>query len=90
MRFAFFAVALLLVAPGRSVAETTQEMLSACRDLSTARVTGDQVSLPQDFGSGRCWGAFDVIQTQYTAHSRASKVSSQARDASVLPASFPR
>jgi hypothetical protein len=43
-------------------AETTEEMVSSCRAISTAKVTGEQVELPQDFESGVCWGAFASLQ----------------------------
>jgi Rap1a immunity proteins len=47
-------------------AETTEEMVSACRAISTAKVVNGQVDLPQDFDSGVCWGAFATIQTVIT------------------------
>jgi len=63
------AVALLLL-PVVALAESAEEMLSACRKLADAPVSGDQVRLPSDFDSGLCWGAFASIQSaiklQYT------------------------
>ncbi len=47
-------------------AETTEEMVSSCRAISTAKVTGDQVELPQDFDSGVCWGAFGLLRDVVT------------------------
>jgi hypothetical protein len=47
-------------------AETTEEMVSSCKTISTAKVINAQVSLPQDFASGVCWGAFATIQTVVT------------------------
>ena len=48
-------------------AETTEEMVSSCEAISAAGViSGGQVSLPQDFDSGVCWGAFATIQTVIT------------------------
>ncbi len=47
-------------------AETTEEMVSACKAISTAQVTNQHISLPQDFDSGVCWGAFATIQTVMT------------------------
>lgn len=45
-------------------AETTEEMVSSCRAISTqGQVTHGHVSLPQDFDSGVCWGAFGAFQT---------------------------
>jgi len=43
-------------------AETTEEMVSSCRAIGAAQVSGEHVSLPQDFNSGVCWGAFGMIQ----------------------------
>ena len=42
---------------------SAEEMLSACRDLPAARVTDGGTSIPQNFDSGMCWGAFGVLQT---------------------------
>lgn len=47
-------------------AETTEEMVSSCKAISTVKVVGDQISLPQDFASGVCWGAFATVQTVMT------------------------
>jgi hypothetical protein len=45
-------------------AETTEEMVSSCKAISTTgQVVHGHVSLPQDFDSGVCWGAFATIQT---------------------------
>jgi Rap1a immunity proteins len=44
-----------------SRAETTEEMVSKCRAITSAKVTSDHVQLPPDFDSGFCWGAFDVV-----------------------------
>lgn len=45
-------------------AETTEEMVSSCKAISTATVIDRKVTLPQDFASGVCWGAFGTIQTE--------------------------
>ena len=47
-------------------AETTEEMVSSCRAISTVKVVGGQANLPQDFASGICWGAFGSIQKAIT------------------------
>jgi len=47
-------------------AETTEEMVSFCKAISTAKIVSGQISLPQDFNSGVCWGAFATIQTVVT------------------------
>ncbi len=43
-------------------AESAEEMLSSCKQLAEAKITEGQVSIPQDFESGRCWGAFGALQ----------------------------
>ena len=43
-------------------AETAEEMMSSCRDLSTVKVRDANVQLPQDFDSGVCWGSFAMVQ----------------------------
>jgi hypothetical protein len=47
-------------------AETTEEMASSCKAISAAKIVGGQISLPPDFASGVCWGAFATIQTVVT------------------------
>lgn len=51
---------------------TTQEMLSSCRPVAVAKITGEGVYLPRTFAAGQCWGAFDVIQrmTRHTTYGR--------------------
>jgi hypothetical protein len=56
------AVVLLLASVGTASAESTAEMLSSCKSLSEAAVTGDRVTVTKDFPSGMCWGAFAVVQ----------------------------
>jgi hypothetical protein len=48
-------------------AESVEQMLSSCRWIETAKISAGEngqvnVNLPQDFESGRCWGAFGVVQ----------------------------
>jgi hypothetical protein len=44
-------------------AESTQEMLSACRDIPKAEIPNAKtVRLPQNFNTGMCWGAFAVLE----------------------------
>ena len=54
-------VVILLIAI-TAFAESAEEMLSACRPITKAKITDDRVQLPQDIKSGMCWGAFGVIQ----------------------------
>jgi hypothetical protein len=46
--------------------EKTEEMLSACRPITQAKISGDAIAMPQDFASGQCWGAFSVIGFELT------------------------
>jgi len=60
---AIFIVALFF-STGIAFAEpiSTQEMLSACRDISKAETNGKTVRLHPNFNTGMCWGAFAVLQ----------------------------
>lgn len=64
MRFLF--VILLVVAGLYSEksckAETTEEMLSACRPITVAKVSGGTIDFEETFETGICWGAFAAIQ----------------------------
>jgi hypothetical protein len=42
-------------------------MVSACHDISIAHVSGDQAAFSRTFDSGKCWGAFSVIQQQFSS-----------------------
>jgi hypothetical protein len=57
------ALCLLSVTAGFCHAETAEEMVSACREVSAARITGDNAYFPETFQSGLCWGSFGVTQT---------------------------
>ena len=43
-------------------AQSTSEMLSACRPIAQAPVSGEGVAFQQTFESGLCWGAFATVQ----------------------------
>lgn len=47
-------------------AQKTEEMLSNCRPITQAKISGDSIALPRDFGSGQCWGAFSVVGFEMT------------------------
>lgn len=66
--FATLGAALLLA--NACLAQTAEEMVSSCKAISQAKVTGDEVEMPTDFDSGVCWGAFAMIQrmTRFTDH----------------------
>jgi hypothetical protein len=55
-------------------AQSAEEMVSNCKELAEAKVVGDQIAIPHDFDSGKCWGAFGTLQTAI----------------SVVPKSFPK
>lgn len=59
MRTFLFLLFLITAVP--AVGETTEEMLSACRPITTAKISDGKIELPSDFDSGRCWGAFGTV-----------------------------
>lgn len=61
LRLTILAVT-IVATPSTSHAQTTEQMLSHCRPITTAPVSSEGVEVPQDFTSGLCWGAFAVIQ----------------------------
>lgn len=42
--------------------QTAAEMLSSCRPVAKADISGDYAAFTQNFETGQCWGAFSVIQ----------------------------
>ena len=56
------AIALLLVGTKICGAETAEEMVSACHFILDAKVSNNEVDVPNDSESGLCWGAFLVLQ----------------------------
>ncbi len=44
----------VLLSPSVTFAESAQEMLSACREVASARVSEHKVEFPEDFDSGMC------------------------------------
>ena len=67
MEFSRFNGALLLVFAILALARpinaeaTTQEMVSACRSITTAHMANGGLLLNQDFKTGHCWGAFETL-----------------------------
>ena len=55
------AALLALTCPAASAA-SAEEMLAACRLITTAEATRQSARFPQTFGTGYCWGAFTSIQ----------------------------
>lgn len=60
----FCSILVLLVIVPFCKADTTEEMLSACRPITESKVADGRVYLPQNFETGVCWGAFAVIQDE--------------------------
>jgi hypothetical protein len=52
---------ILVVARPINAEATTQEMVSACRSITTENMANGEVLLKQDFDTGHCWGAFEVL-----------------------------
>ena len=47
-----------------SFAQSTQEMLSACKSLMTnIKTNGNDVIFSNTFAEGKCWGAFSVVHS---------------------------
>lgn len=47
-------------------AQSAEEMVSNCREMASAKVVGENIAVPHDFESGKCWGAFGTLQTAIT------------------------
>lgn len=63
MKLIFLCSAFLLfVAAPLSKAETTEEMLSACRPIAEAKVSEDKAFFSVNSETQLCWGAFGAIQ----------------------------
>jgi hypothetical protein len=61
MKYMAILVALAL-SPSVTFAESAEVMLSACREVASARVSENTAEIPEDFDSGMCWGAFAATQ----------------------------
>jgi hypothetical protein len=59
MRFALLA---LFAFAGIARAQSAEEMLSSCRGIESAQLRDGNITIPQTFESGRCWGTFATIQ----------------------------
>lgn len=65
---------LLIATAGLGMAESAEEMLSACRPLTTAKVQADAVEFAHTFDTGTCWGgAFGALQSVSRAASANNK-----------------
>jgi len=57
------ALAVIVICWGSvASAQTAEEMVSACGQVSGAKITNGTVMLPRDFDTGFCWGAFASFQ----------------------------
>lgn len=52
----------VVLATTDAAAQSTQELASACEAVASSRVIDGKVEVVQDFDTGRCWGAFSVVQ----------------------------
>jgi hypothetical protein len=64
-RLLLVLLAALIVIPSLR-AESAEEMASNCKSIAAAKISEGQVGIPQDFGSGVCWGAFASLQKAIT------------------------
>lgn len=65
MKIARFTCLVTLCLPAlfcNAQSESAEEMVSSCKEISTAKVTGNQAIFSPDFNSGVCWGAFAMVQ----------------------------
>jgi hypothetical protein len=53
---------LALFVPQVALASSAQELLSGCRPIAKADVSGEGVRFQQTYQSGVCWGTFGAIQ----------------------------
>ncbi len=65
-------------------AQSAGEMLSACKQISSAKTNERVTMLPRDFDSGLCWGAFGTLE-QFVKTPTSSKRSVQRISAICLP-----
>jgi len=49
---------LLFAAVPLAFSQSAEEMVSNCKGIAEAKVSGDQVVVPSNLESGICWGAF--------------------------------
>jgi hypothetical protein len=56
----FLLVVAISIAPSIG-AQSAEEMVSNCKELSEAKISAHQISVPQDFETGVCWGSFGTI-----------------------------
>ena len=60
---ALISLSLLLVLWSSSaLGQSAHELLSECRPIAKANVSGDYVKFPKNYETGHCWGTFAVIQ----------------------------
>jgi hypothetical protein len=63
VRLGLLFILILAFAAKFCAGETAEEMLSACRPITQAKISNGTVDLPSDFESGTCWGAFGMLQS---------------------------
>jgi hypothetical protein len=61
--FLFFTLCSLAAFGEEPRSDSTQEMLSACRPIAKAKVSDHFVAFGNNFETGKCWGAFSMLQS---------------------------
>jgi uncharacterized protein (DUF849 family) len=64
--FISLLIAISFLSAKPASAETAEEMLSSCRPIAQAKMSDGKISLPRDFDSGVCWGAFATLDFMLT------------------------
>ena len=54
-------IAIAIFCPS-AFAESAEELLSACKPIVDAKVSGQNIQFPHDFNTGECWEAFGTLQ----------------------------
>lgn len=47
---------------GPAFAETAQDLADACAPIAAAKLDGSDITFPDTYATGECWGAFAAIQ----------------------------
>ncbi len=70
-------------------AQSAGTMVSACKQVTTAKTSDRVTLLPQDFNSGLCWGAFGAFE-QFAKASNGAKGQYQPALGICVPENTPR
>ncbi len=81
--------ALLCFCVCTAYAQSAGSMVSACKQIATAKANDRVTLLPQSFDAGLCWGAFGVLE-QLTKLSGTTKRATTTPAAICIPEDTPR